>query len=249
MMLYVKRIGHCWHRAGRINSQSTHPSVRPQWPEDTWSLRLQDVERSTVQALLTMTTASLWSKPLLPLTWATAAAPEVNPCSHPCFLQSIRMILIKGKWIMILRKPLQWLLSSLAWTLVPTVTYKAFLVHPQLLSWPISIPLADSLFFWHRWPVSASGSLYWRGIFFPLTATLLFLSFRSWIKCHSLSGLLWPLCLTWHHSPMCLNQWLSCPTPQSILSPNIPGNLLIYITVHFSFPLHTPECKYHTCKN
>lgn len=31
--------------------------------------------------------------------------------------------------------------------LVPTVTYKAFHVHPQLLSWPISNPLADSLFF------------------------------------------------------------------------------------------------------
>ena len=100
---------------------------------DTWSLRLQDVDRSTTGARLTMTTAPLWSKPLLPLTWATASASEVNPCSHPCFLQSIRMILIKGKWIMILRKPLQWLLSSLEWTLVPTVTYKAFHVPPPVV--------------------------------------------------------------------------------------------------------------------
>lgn len=104
MMLYVKLIGHCWHRAGRINSQSTHPSVRPQWPEDTWSSAFRMWRDPQSRHF------SPWPLPhsgpsycLLP--WATAAAPpEVNPCSHPCFLQFIRMILIKGKWIMILWK-------------------------------------------------------------------------------------------------------------------------------------------------
>lgn len=38
-----------------------------------------------------------------------------------------------------------------------------------------------------------------------------------------------------------LPQWLSYPTPHSILSPDIPCNLPIYIIVCFPFPPHTHQ--------
>lgn len=100
--LYAKYIGWCLAPRGRINPQCTSALKRDHRDrEKNGASATQSLHRPAPPAQGRRTTPV---QAILVSALPTARASRLNPCSQPCSLQSIRMILIKCKQIMTLLK-------------------------------------------------------------------------------------------------------------------------------------------------